>query len=96
MHKRKSFEHEQELRAAVWIVESGKYPLALQDPQNPSANPFCETPGLYVPVDVERLVERIYVAPTAEAWQVDLIRALTRRFELSKEVVQSELSESPV
>src|SRR5438128_9116768 len=45
MYKRKSFEHERELRAAIWTLEHGKNNWGLD-------NKFKDVSGLYVPVDI--------------------------------------------
>jgi hypothetical protein len=52
--------------------------------------------GLYVPVDLESLIERIVISPFAPSWFVDLVKALARKYELGKDVAQSSLTEDPV
>jgi hypothetical protein len=87
MHKRKSFEHEKELRAVIWTVEHAKNEFG-------SGNKFKDTPGLYVKVHIPTLVDRVYVAPTAPTWIRELIESLLRRFGYTIPVVQSSLSEA--
>ena len=36
--------------------------------------------GLYVPVDVERLIERVYVAPHAPEWFGELVRSVAELY----------------
>jgi hypothetical protein len=86
MHKRKSFEHERELRAVIWTMEHGKNDFG-------DRNKFKGELGLYVPVDIPALVERVYVAPTAPSWVRELIESLLKRFGYPISVVQSKLSE---
>lgn len=88
IHKRKSFEHERELRAIIWTIEHGK-----NDLQN---NKFASTPGLYVDIDIDILIEAVYVAPSAEPWFVDVVAEVLRRFNVDKPVVHSHLARSPV
>jgi len=90
VHKRKSFEHEREVRALVtkWPVGDGEMGMdftkeIIQD-------------GMRVRVDVERLIERIYIAPSAPRWFADLVRALIQRYGYSFEVVQSRLDDRPI
>jgi len=87
MCKRKSFEHERELRAVIWTIEHGKNDWG-------AANRFKDVPGLYVTVNIAKLVERVFVAPTAPVWVRELIDSLIKRFGYSIPVVQSSLAES--
>jgi hypothetical protein len=87
MHKRKSFKHEAELRAiiqqkipAVGVSKRSKRPL---------------NNGLYVPVDLDILITRIYVAPTSPKWLVHLVESITNQYGLNKKVLQSDLDKEP-
>jgi hypothetical protein len=86
MYKRKSFEHEKELRAVIWTLEHGKNAPG-------SGNKFKDSDGLYVSVDIPILVERVYLAPTAPRWLRDLIESLLKRFGHLIPVVQSSLAD---
>lgn len=86
MCKRKSFEHERELRAVIWTLEHGKNTWG-------PANKFKDTSGFYVSVDIPTLIERVYVAPTATSWVRELIDSLVKRFGYTIPVVQSSLAE---
>lgn len=90
LHKRKSFEHERELRALIWTPQHGKNSMP------PGVNKHAHDRGIYVSADLNVLVERIYVAPTAPQWFHELIRSLVKRFNLNKPVVQSDLAASPL
>ncbi|MBN2087147.1 hypothetical protein JW758_02265 [Candidatus Peregrinibacteria bacterium] len=77
LHKRKSFEHERELRAIVL---------------SPSDNG-----GGSVNVDLEILIERIYVAPNSSKWVHELMQEVIKRYGLDKiPVEQSKLYASPL
>jgi hypothetical protein len=61
MHKRMSFAHECEVRAMI-----------VRDPitkDQPRAQPFPQ--GIEIKVDLEHLIERVYIAPTAPGWFTD-------------------------
>lgn len=88
MHKRKSFEHEREVRAI--IDKSPKKPLAMQDKTLVPPNA-----GIWVTVDSHKLIERIYLAPLSPDWFQDLIKQVTRRYGFSVEVIKSSLDEEP-
>lgn len=87
MRKRKSFEYEDELRALIWTPQYGKNDLA--------NNKFANAHGLEVAVDIERLIENIFVAPSAPSWILDVIRSVTKKFGIGKIVTQSSLASSP-
>lgn len=89
VHKRKSFEHEHEVRALVW-----KPPTVAED----QIGHFQDTiaGGVEVRVDVTRLVERIYVAPSAPEWFPSLVSNVAKRYGFAFEVVTSKLDERPV
>jgi hypothetical protein len=79
MHKRKSFEHEKELRAMIWGSRHAKTGLA-------------DAPaGLYVDVGLDTLIDAVYAAPGAEDWFVELVRSVCSRYGLKKETRQSDL-----
>lgn len=89
VHKRKSFEHEQELRA---VIQEFRYK------KNGDINwdkvPFDE--GVYVSVDLNMLIDRVYLAPTSPKWLLELVRSVARKYELGKDVIQSSLDDRPV
>jgi len=87
LHKRKSFEHEVELRAVIQqLPEDG----LSKDSERPFDN------GLYIPVDLGLLINQICLAPTSTKWMHDLVTSVTKKYGLKKEVCQSSLSERPV
>jgi hypothetical protein len=88
VHKRKSYEHEREVRALVT-----KFPIG--DKGLDFSKDMIEA-GLEIRIDVETLVERIYVAPSAPDWIVELVEAVVRRYGYNFNVVQSRLNEKPL
>lgn len=86
--KRKSFEHEKELRALIWTLQHGKNKL--------DDNKFASTLGLSVPINLDKLIESIYVSPTAPHWFLNLIKAITKRYKIDKPVNQSDLMSNPL
>ena len=85
IHKRKSFEHEREVRALI-----RKFPKPGVERGDPISH------GLMIKVDLEKLIEKIFIAPTAPTWFAELVRSLIQRYGYSFEVVQSKLNEQPV
>lgn len=87
-HKRRSFEHENELRAIVadWPILDGQINLS-KDQQ--------ET-GKSFEVDLNILVESLYVAPYSAAWFSELVKRVASNYLEEKAVFQSSLTDSPV
>lgn len=88
--KRRSFEHERELRAMV-----------LQFPRSPDGHrvDYERRPtdgGLDVPVDLDQLIEEIVIAPLAPAWFVELVARVARRYGVSVVPRQSTLDALPL
>lgn len=94
MHKRQSFEFEHELRAVVSIIPINK----------PEFTAFSSSfkkykKGMYVPVDLSMLIEKIFVSPNMENWQLKIIQSLTKKYlskNLSKQVKKSDLTKNPL
>jgi len=89
IHKRKSFEHERELRAIIQ-----KFP----DKKNGGldwSKPLFDD-GIYIQVDLGVLVDNIYLAPTSPKWLFELVKSITKKYKLDKEVFRSSLDDVPV
>lgn len=83
VHKRRSFEHERELRAVIQdlpTTESGAY--------DPSAT---HPPGVWRPVNLDDFVEAVFVSPGSPKWFVDLVRSVSDKYGLAANIRQSEL-----
>jgi hypothetical protein len=86
VHKRKSFEHERELRAVFADRFQGMY----YSGDNPKQ-------GYRVKVSVDDLIEQVYVAPTAPDWFGDLVEAVTGQYGFAhKPITKSSLGQRPV
>jgi len=87
MHKRKSFEHERELRAII--------SLEAED-EDTWVGYTVGSVGRTVSIKLDDLIEKVYVAPTSPAWFADLVRSVMSKYGLDKPVVLSCLDEKPV
>ena len=90
LYKRVSFEYEKEIRAVAIKqsrYEDGKYYWDTRE---------IEQPGIRVPVDLNCLIERIYVSPTGQPWFTKLVASVCQRYKIPKEVVQSPLDQGPL
>lgn len=84
VHKRKSFEHERELRALVCDVTS-----AASDEEAPKS-------GEWRVADLSKLVDAVYVAPSAPGWFVETVEDVSKRYGLQKPVKHSSLDSAPL
>lgn len=87
MHKRKSFEHEKEVR------------LVLQDLGEdwrlyPKQNPNIEA-GRKVGIDIDSVISAVHVSPSASQWFFELVKNVTQNYGISIEVNQSSLYNTP-
>lgn len=84
VYKRKSFEHEQEVRFIHWAPKFDQDVL-LQD-----------VPGVKIPVNLALLVQHVYVAPLAPPWFLDVVRNTATKYGLDAPITQSDLYADPV
>lgn len=88
MHKRESFSHEREVRLVGqrlghYLIKAFEANEAAGKRGSPfDAGPIDVFPGggLLAPVDIERLVENVYVAPGQPEWFAETVREVLRRF----------------
>ncbi len=87
VHKRKSFAHENEVRALFTQLPTTDrgFDMSAEAPDT----------GLEKPIDVAQLVEQVYVAPTAPAWFMALVQQVCKTYGLEKPVLQSSLDAEP-
>ncbi len=85
VHKRKSFEHERELRCLVW-----------QNERSEDAKFSLDTGGVKINIDLEKLVENIYISPNSPSWFTILIEDIVKKYNLKLPIINSRLSQLPL
>lgn len=88
VHKRRSFEHEREVRAVIQDLPSENETIPVG-----KANPECVCA---VPVDLPSLVEEVRVAPTSSPWLRDLVEGVSKRYGHQWPIRRSSLEREPV
>ncbi len=78
LRKRKSFEHEQELRAVIGDL---------------SPRSELPEEGVTVRLPIQELVESVFVAPEAQPWYRDLVERMCTKYKLGVAVITSSLAE---
>ena len=86
VHKRKSFQHENEIR----VVHN--YPTKPGESWGQRETPL----GVWKDVELERLISRIYVSPSSEPWFRELVEKATKRYGLNYEIQQSDINAAPM
>ena len=89
VHKRKSFAHENEIRAVINRTPPLKGHLL--DLSQPTI-----TDGISIPLDLEQLIEHIFVAPDTPPWLTRLVESVARKYAINATVKTSTLSNDPV
>lgn len=88
VHKRKSFEHEKELRCLVQELPF--------DDKGIKRDLSNQKFGCEMSINLNKLIEAVYVAPDAPNWFLELVKNVTKKYGFSFEVYQSLLAKSPV
>ena len=83
-YKRSSFAYEQEYRVLVYVGEDHVKREKLQ-----------REGGLFIPMKLEVLIEKIYIAPFSPPWFSHLVKNVIRKYGLNKPVVLSEIDQKP-
>jgi hypothetical protein len=86
LYKRKSYEHEYEVRAVL---------LRLPD-DGGRVLPSTITHGVNVDVSLSVLIDNIYIAPNTEKWVVDTVQSAVDRYGCKCKVKQSRLDAKPL
>lgn len=76
-YKRKSFEHEKEVRA-IYFDFKEEYDF-----------------GKPVKVNINTLIQKIYVSPTAQNWFLEVVKETMKKYNLKKKINQSNMKAEP-
>ena len=87
LHKRKSFEHEREIRAIVTEFPSN-------DQGFDFSRDICDI-GKYYEIDLPVLIQEVVVAPFAPDWFLELVKLVTVRYNFEFPVEKSALADNP-
>jgi hypothetical protein len=89
-YKRKNFEHEKELRAII------PFPASVLHGGELTKETLDSFPkGLLINVDLDILIERIYLAPSSPQWIRDLLNSILKKYEINKVILPSDLDQTP-
>ncbi len=87
LNKRKFFEYENEVRCIIY--DDGDINFIPSDEPDPILYHLTETPslrsGFHVPIDLEKLIDKIFVSPFSETWFFDLVCSTVAKFKIPVE-----------
>ena len=89
LHKRRSFEHEREVRALILELPSS------EGTGFHSGLPEVWKPGKNCTVNLDILVNEVVVSPLAEDWLADLVSSMAEMYRLQATVTRSTLADAP-
>ena len=81
LHKRSTYSFEQEVRCCYKLDSSSERDHVWEEQGH--------VHGVYVPVDLEMLIERLYISPYSPNWFRELVCGVNKRFDIKKEIVHS-------
>jgi hypothetical protein len=88
-HKLQSYKHEQELRAIIIRQSKEKITNQIGD----IVHPLYQV-GKYVEVNLNTLIEKIYIAPNSPDWFKELTKSIIKQYKFDIEVVRSSLNDN--
>jgi hypothetical protein len=86
LHKRKQFTGDQELRA-ITHYKTDSNPVSEEE--------LNSITGRSVKINLNELIEKIYVSPTSPAWFLELTKSVTKKFGITAPVEESTISQKP-
>jgi len=90
IHKRKSFEHEKEIRAVIVKFPADKEEDSLDFSRVTIGD------GLGIDVNLKILIQAIYVAPGTPKWFMELISSVTSVYGYNFKIIQSKMDDGPL
>lgn len=94
LYKRLSYMHENELRAITFIGALNSKPVIAEASIDGLEKP--EVYGLWCHVELNDIIEGIFVAPTSPNWFLELVNQITKRYLIDKPVIRSSLDSEPL
>lgn len=89
LHKRKNYEEDKEVRCFIWK------PMLYFNGESIDINRRDISKGINVPIDVNCLIEAIYIHPKVAEWQIEIVRNIVKKYGYQFQIYESELSKAP-
>ena len=85
LRKRRIYEYENEVRCC-YVIPQEAQEFTWQEQDNYD--------GIFVNVDLDTLIERIYISPYSPKWIRDIIAGVNEKFNIEKEIIHSRVFDS--
>ncbi len=95
LHKRKSFSHENEVRA-IYLEFATKPKKDNEEAYEIDIDRKIFSHGTYIEVNLDVLIEAIYISPTAKDWFKELIESVVKKYNFNFKINKSNLLNDPV
>lgn len=86
LQKRRIYEYESEVRCC--------YALSQQKDKEIEWQQQDIYHGVFIPVDLDKMIERVYISPYSPKWIRDIVAGINEKFDLKKEIVHSGVFDS--
>jgi|GEM_PF-260651 len=94
IYKRKSFAHEQELRAVIWAPGLNLSNTVEQNMEEELTIPIVQH-GKSINIDINLLIERIHISPLSESWFEKIVKSIIAQYQFDFQIVSSVLLNIP-
>jgi hypothetical protein len=96
LRKRKSFEHESEVRLIMWSMEAKNSDYESNELSDDSPVIKNAPVGVSVSVDLTQMIDSVFISPKAKPWFVDLVREVISKYNFDQLTLkQSDFDASP-
>lgn len=91
--KRNSFKHENELRAAIFLSYTDIYrPGKIVKKKDYTTRSYIfkkkKAQGRYIDVELDTLIEKIYISPLSQPWFKDTVISVAQKYEISDNLIK--------
>lgn len=88
VYKRASYAHENELRLVI--------SLPIVEIENNTIKKIRKMKGHYIKINIDELIENVFIAPESEKWQKEIVQSVLSRYGLKRKVKHSDLIRKPL
>jgi len=88
IYKRKSFEHEQELRAVIWNTQPAST-------INEESVIEIVDHGMRIQADINKLIDKVYISPLSDSWFESVVKNILQKYDVHFPIISSNLLNIP-
>lgn len=92
IYKRKAYKYEKEVRA----IKTGIFPIEERPDHKAVFSNEKLIPGEIVPINLNQLIDKIIISPFSNQWFYDVVKTVSKKFELNVPIEKSSLDNAPL